>query len=464
MNSSIIRDDVFFKINGYGGAQEFRVRRSGWYNLTVAGAAGGRGLCSLSYGRGAVLKVTAYLTAGQSAAILVGQKGTGPCDVSPLHELCLKPPESVEESENCSDLWWSSDSTLIQHTLIHGGGGGGGASAVTLLQQNAIELEVLPLVMSGGGGGNGASYNHSSFSSVFNVTNVLEIIQHHLDGDTALDVTPELNNGGNGILLSCDYYNCDSAEVQKVVVRPGVGGGWNGTAPASKTDGGSFKATGARGAGGTAEGDFALGGEQCIDVVFEEVNGGFGGGGGGCGGGGGGGGYTGGSTVENTPWAYGEGGYSFVANGSSDKEVIVLDSYVNADALHGFVEIVPVDCGCTGSCVMYESDQFECVCPENTVLAPDQSDCYNSMFLTKYNIIIITFSPTGFALEFTSDSLDIENAQVHLSGLMFTKQLFIYSMRASLNFITQDDSGEVACAIALIGEKEQFVLVSNPVK
>ena len=122
--------------------------------------------------------------------------------------------------------------------------------------------------------------------------------------------------------------------------------------------------------------DFAEGGLPCSSDF--ETYGGFGGGGGGCGGGGGGGGYTGGSAIENTPVAPGGGGASFVANSSSGEEVILLDSYNNDDA-HGFVEIVPVDCGCTGSCVVHESEQFECVCPENSVLAPDQRDCY-----TKY--------------------------------------------------------------------------------
>ena len=116
-NSTIARDGVLFRVCGYRGTQGFRVRRSGRYNLTVAGAAGGRGLCSLYYGRGAVLKVTAYLTAGQDAAILVGQKGTGPCDVDPSHELCLKPPVNVNESENCSSLW--------NMTVVDSGGGGG---------------------------------------------------------------------------------------------------------------------------------------------------------------------------------------------------------------------------------------------------------------------------------------------------------------------------------------------------
>ena len=337
------------------------MRRSGWYNLTVAGAAGGRGLCSLYYGRGAVLKVTAYLTAGQDAVILVGQKGAGPCDVDPSHELCLNPPVNVVESENCSRVWESKTAELFAH--FSGGGAGGGASAVVLLR-NDTELEDPPLVMSGGGAGTGAMYSHRFFTVFYNATeNLSEAIQIGLDGKE-LTYYVMYNTGESGEVYICDDFGCVDSD--KPTFRPGVGGGWKSRASMTywSFDGGSF-----------TDLEPASGGHQCTTGPFEEVNGGFGGGGGGCSGGGGGGGYTGGAAVRDTPLGCGEGGFSFVANSSSGKEVVLLDSYTNDDA-HGFVEIVPVDCGCTGSCVVYESDQFECVCPENSVLAQDQSDCY----------------------------------------------------------------------------------------
>ena len=344
-NSTITRDGVLFRVSGYRGTQGFRVRRSGWYNLTVAGAAGGRGLCSLYYGRGAILKVTAYLTAGQNATILVGQKGTGPCDVDPSHELCLKPPVNVNESGNCSSLWWNANMT------DSGGGGGGGASLVVLL--NVDTLVGLPLVMSGGGGGSGALYLNGSIP--------VEMLRNISDAS----MLP--GSGNNGEVFTCiDYGDCTGGT--KLSIRPGVGSGWKGDRSILAVDGHSFN----------IDDDFAEGGLPCSSD--SETYGGFGGGGGGCGGGGGGGGYTGGSAIENTPLAPGGRGTLFVANSSSGEEVILLDSYTNDD-VHGFVEIVPVDCGCIGSCVVYESEQFECVCPENSVLAPDQSDCYNGMSL-----------------------------------------------------------------------------------
>ena len=346
-NSAITRDGVLFHVPGYRGAQGFRVRRSGWYNLTVAGAAGGRGLCSLYYGRGAVLKVTAYLTAGQDAAILVGQKGTGPCDVDPSHELCLKPPVNVNESENCTSLW---NMTVVDS----GGGGGGGASLVVLL--NETNFAGLPLVMSGGGGGSGALYLNRA-----NPDNVLRNILNANDSMVS-------GKGNSGEVLTCSAYG-DCTGGTELSITPGVGSGWEGDPSLLVVDGQSFN----------MGDDFAEGGMPC-SADFETY-GGFGGGGGGCGGGGGGGGYTGGSAIGSTPLAPGGGGASFVlANISSGEEVILQSFYINNDA-HGFVEIVPEDCGCTGSCVLYESDQFECMCPENSVLAPDQSDCYKNCML-----------------------------------------------------------------------------------
>ena len=322
------------------------MRRSGWYNLTVAGAAGGRGLCNFYYGRGAVLKVTAYLTAGQDAAILVGQKGTGPCDVDPSHEPCQKVPINVTESVSC----------IFNNLLMPFGGGGGEASLVVLL--NETKLVGLPLVMSGGGGGSGP------------VALFYDIDQNSNNINGSLP-NMSFGSGRNGEDIGCatlDHIAC--------LFRPGVGSGWKGNSSSLKSvDGQGF----------IMGDDFAVGGLPCCASF--ETHGGFGGGGGGCIEGGGGGGYTGGSVFIEA--LDGEGGTSFVANSFSGKEVILRHFYTNNDT--GFVEIVPEDCGCTGSCVMYESDQFECVCPENSMLAPDQSDCYNGMFCSVVTDLDIFF-------------------------------------------------------------------------
>ena len=49
----------------YSGAQQFRVPRTGHYNVTVAGAAGGRGICSTTSGRGLRWKGTVSLSKDQ---------------------------------------------------------------------------------------------------------------------------------------------------------------------------------------------------------------------------------------------------------------------------------------------------------------------------------------------------------------------------------------------------------------
>ena len=61
-------------------------------------------------------------------------------------------------------------------------------------------------------------------------------------------------------------------------------------------------------------------------------------------------------------------------------------------------------------------------------------------------------------------SLQVEN--FFISGLIFTEQLFLYSMGARLIF-TQDQEHKETCVIVFIGyiyEAESFVLVSEPLK
>ena len=66
-----------------------------------------------------------------------------------------------------------------------------------------------------------------------------------------------------------------------------------------------------------------------------------------------------------------------------------------------------------------------------------------------------------------STSLQVEN--LFISGLIFTEQLFLYSMRAEL-ILTQVQEDGATCAIVLIGyadeetDSESFVLASDPVK
>ena len=53
-----MRDDLFIDFSDDGnmlvGAQGFRIPRPGIYNITIAGAAGGRGVCNIHFGHGVV--------------------------------------------------------------------------------------------------------------------------------------------------------------------------------------------------------------------------------------------------------------------------------------------------------------------------------------------------------------------------------------------------------------------------
>ena len=107
-----------------------------------------------------------------------------------------------------------------------------------------------------------------------------------------------------------------------------------------------------------------------------EVDGGFGGGGGECGGGGGGGGYTGGAVLDYDNDIPGGGGHSvYVQYPSLLIHSESVEYSFNDD--DGYVEIVPANCNCSGTCAVNETeDTFECFCPDNTTLAQDGFDCY----------------------------------------------------------------------------------------
>ena len=151
----------------------------------------------------------------------------------------------------------------------------------------------------------------------------------------------------------------------------GAGGGWSPLLTTSSTDGQSL----------SKPIRFAEGGFDCDRLVgniaiANEIDGGFGGGGGECGGGGGGGGYTGEAILDYSNDIPGGGGHSvYVPNSpfTIDSETVEF-SFNSGD---GYVDIVPANCKCSGTCVVNETeDTFECFCPDNTTLAHDGFDCY----------------------------------------------------------------------------------------
>ena len=73
-SSPIARDNALIGFEDYDdidGAQGFRVPRAGLYNITVVGAAGGRGLCNIEVGHGLVHRIQVELSTVHELIILV---------------------------------------------------------------------------------------------------------------------------------------------------------------------------------------------------------------------------------------------------------------------------------------------------------------------------------------------------------------------------------------------------------
>ena len=363
------------------------------YNVTIAGAAGGRGLCNSEHGRGLVQHTFTSLNTSLVRLILVGQSGLGPCETGepdPGHMLCQNPPQNFEESFDCDEAYIQWLNTLpsdaLRTFLFSGGAGGGGASFIGIRDSRPF-ADVIVLGISGGGGGSSSILNYSVIIDLlpqlsnFNV-NDSALYLHHLDASPFTE---------NALLDHPDGVR--GYKVESDVVTAGAGGGFFGSVgyPTSQEDGKTI---------GLAE-DFAIGGTHCarndlsnIPLQLREADGGFGGGGGGCGGGGGGGGFTGGSVIGDTLITPGGGGYSLNAGICNTTCNVPSDSFSYNTEGDGYVDIVAADCGCVYECVVYEEeDQFECLCPNDTQPAPDLSDCYYSewIYIFPYSSLSTSF-------------------------------------------------------------------------
>jgi hypothetical protein len=60
------------------GAQGFQIPREDVYNVTIAGAAGGRGLCNIHFGHGAEMNFQIPLSPDYELLVMVGQMGQSP--------------------------------------------------------------------------------------------------------------------------------------------------------------------------------------------------------------------------------------------------------------------------------------------------------------------------------------------------------------------------------------------------
>ena len=364
-NSPVARDDLILQQTQppFRGGQLVTLPRTTTYNLTVAGASGGKGLCSPLYGRGVVIRAQANFAKGLQMLVLVGQRGHGPCEFAePRNDSVC----SVNNATLCNETWWNDllssagsyrGNEVYQNT---GGGGGGGASMIRL--KNEGDLQVFPFIVAAGGGG-GAAVLDLDFIKTVNFTHMknatqMEIYQEFVDGkgeffDRVLSDRQNQRGFINPLLIG-DH-------------TAGAGGGYvSGLEEIRRVDGSQL----------AFEDAFAEGGVNCdtaslFPTSFTDEVGGFGAGGGGCGGGGGGGGQTGGAIVGAGNLSPGGGGYSI-----TQERVKILGYSWNSEG-DGYVDIVAADCGCVYECIVYEAkDQFECECPNDTQLAPDLSDCY----------------------------------------------------------------------------------------
>ena len=365
--SPIVRDGVLTDTYGstYPGSQSFRPSRNTAWNITVAGAAGGRGLCGITRGRGLVqsLRLVEFETE-EDVLVLAGQVGLDACDAAGSadfgHTLCEDPPLTYNDTQACNDDLdeWVDTLNNLDITDFTGGAGGGGASYVGTRQPSLQEYDEI-IAVSGGGGGTSSNiwYTIIGIFENFDLTTP-ELYQDYIDARA----TPSAGvfEGGSGTRFIASY------------VTAGAGGGY------SESLYGTRQVISSDGRGLNMSENFAEGGKHClglqgtIPAEFRSAVGGFGGGGGGCLEGGGGGGFTGGNVVEVTDITPGSGGHSF-----SNWPRMLL-GYNSGD---GYVDIVAADCGCVYQCEVYEEeDQFQCLCPNHTQLAPDLSDCFTSEY------------------------------------------------------------------------------------
>ena len=380
--SPITRDRVLtHTYSSFAGTQSFRPPRDTKWHVTVAGAAGGRGLCNVERGRGLVQRLESIPLSGErDLIILAGQTGLGPCETAypdPGHKLCGNPPQTEEEANTCYSTFiqWVvsnvSQDNFIAVGAFNGGAGGGGGSYIGDWERPYTGIYDNIIGISGGGGGTSValSYNVARdfrFEANRSALSDVELYKLYIDAKpNAHDNETRNTFGRRGYRIVLE----DS-------VTAGAGGGFSEslTLPLSLEDG----------RGLNMSENFAEGGTHCsrseeeVPEQLREAVGGFGAGGGGCLEGGGGGGFTGGAVVNFSAVTPGSGGYSFNSL-SIDYEVLQY-SYNEGD---GYVDIVAADCGCVYECVVYEEeDEFECLCPNNTQLAPDLSDCYYSELIS----------------------------------------------------------------------------------
>ena len=380
-----VRQNLLFRVDNkeLSGAQGFRVPTSGLYNITIAGARGGRGICNPLRGYGYRRTVQVELSTEYELLIFVGQRGTEPCDVIPKSKdtyatFCQEPPFTIANVRSCNETWFNFTQAanfdpMFSFYEVFGGGGGGGGSLVRSRRRNSTAIDPLPIVIAGGGGGTASvlDYDVTKNIDVLNTYQLEGTAESYQALVNASAKTHSTNYGSAGMQ---GYH--DASLITRRHTVPGAGGGYSldlqnqsSIVDAPVLDG---RALHRGGSGGMACTEVLM--DASHTFLYSGVYGGFGGGGGACGGGGGGGGYTGGAILASGVTVPGEGGYSYVRENVS--RVSDMTHYNNSEP-DGFVEIILANCGCTHECLMdLDEDRYECLCPSNTMLAPDLNDCF----------------------------------------------------------------------------------------
>ena len=352
----------------FNGAQIFSIPQFGLYNITVAGAAGARGICNTELGHGIARTIQLELDPNLKLLLLIGHRGLTYCDAEPFSSVCANKNESNFTSASCNKEWYTYLEALYpcQNITNYLGGGGGGGASMIRAYHNLLGFNMEPLVIGAGGGGTSAILD----STVVNRIGINNSSPHDFTYKSFIDAQSSSNN-----LFEFDT----RVKSLNAASSAGLGGSYHAGENNLRlaVDGGYL-----------GQSDyFAIGGLDCVRASMSNINssdtangsyGGFGGGGGGCAGGGGGGGYLGGSVLGTDETVPGSGGLSTTGRpfATTFKFIDFIGDHFNGD-MDGYIDIVNADCECIFRCDVFTvDDEFECVCPGKTLLAPDGSDCY----------------------------------------------------------------------------------------
>ena len=236
-SSPIATDGVLFQFDeeGFRGGQGFRIPREDVYNVTIAGAAGGRGLCNIHFGHGCKYQFQIRLTPDYDLLVMVGQKGRSPCDNPSGHPLCDTPPTNEGTSALCNQTWYDTDNTTINSVrfVYSYTGGGGGASMLRARNvENRSPLD-FPIAVTGGGGGTSAILDYAAMTELISsqtkeptMMQLNQSYRYHIDA-RLFSFTDVIG----GISSTRGYRPLSQVSLV------GAGGGWTSLLSSSDTDG-----------------------------------------------------------------------------------------------------------------------------------------------------------------------------------------------------------------------------------